>query len=1202
MNRLLAQISLLSLLSVSAYAQVSTGRLSGTVVDATGAAVPNATVNLTLADGAKPLASTITTSEGIFNFPTINPGVYSVEVESQGFTKFVTRDVRVAASQQLQLPTIKLEISATAQTVEITADVQNVQVANAENSTTITQQQIVSLPVLDRQVTNLLLTQPGVSSGRGPTVINGLRTSGTSVTQDGINIQDNFIRTNALDYIPTRVTIEQVQEVTVTSSNANTALGNGASQVVLVTPSGSNEYHGSAYWYNKNSYFGANDWFNNQAGVERSQLNQNQLGGSLRGRIIRDKLFFFTNYEAFRLREQSAVSRTILRPDARTGVFTYRDTAGQTRTLNLLQARGIQIDPYINGLIQQLPTNVNNPNVGDGLNTGGYLFNARDNTTRDAFIVRGDYYLNDRNLFTGVWRWNTDVVDRPDLGSFLTPVPPVYNDNTNKFLSTSWRWTASPTFINEVRYGFNLAPGLFATRTENPEFLPSNTATGGLVGGVFAQPVNGFLPQGRETNTYAIQDNATWTKGKHTMQFGFQSQLVRTSPFNDGGIVPAYTLGISAANTQGFVAADFPGGISAQQLTIANNLFAALGGYVSSANQTFNVTSRDSGFVRGATNLRELSFDTHAGYFQDNWRLHPRLTLTLGMRYEYYTRLDEKNGLFLIPRLSGNVVETLMNPNAVLDFAGGDTGRPYYKADTNNFAPNLGFAYDVFGDGRTAIRGGYSMSFINDDTITAVRNNLNTNNGLTSGLSITNQTGRLSTNRPQVPVPTFQVPLTQAQQWAASPTASIGLPNPDLATPVVHQWTFGIQHEIKNTVIEVRYVGNRAADLLRAYDWNQVNIYAGGFFEDFLRARNNGFLAQQRGLGFDPNFNANIPGSQQLTVFPQLGSAGLLNNATVRGLIQTGEPGSLAETYQSNRLNGPISFFPNPNALGANTINNDGYSLYNALQLDVRRRIRNGMQVQANYTFSKVLSNTIGNDQARFEPFLDINNPGLENARAPFDINHVIKANYVYQLPFGSGQRWSGNKFTNAVFGGWNLAGFIVYQSGTPFSVFSNRGTLNRSGLRATERNTASINGLSKAELDRIAGSIVMTGNGPFFINPAHIGSDGRGTAGDGLPAFQGQVFFNPDPGTVGNLQRRMFSGPWTFNWDASVLKTFRITESQSVEFRAEAFNVLNTPSFWVGNETTNSNRFNINNATFGRVTSTFNGPRVMQFGLYYRF
>ena len=253
--------------------------------------------------------------------------------------------------------------------------------------------------------------------------------------------------------------------------------------------------------------------------------------------------------------------------------------------------------------------------------------------------------------------------------------------------------------------------------------------------------MNTFLNQGRKTNTYSIQDNATWLKGKHEISFGFQSQILHATPFNDAGIVPTYTLGISSANTTGLTAADLPG-IRSTDLTTANNLYANLAGIVSTAAQTFNVTSTTSGFVPGATNLRQLTHSTWAGYVQDKWKVRPNLTLNLGVRYEYWTPLDEQNSLYLAPRLQNNDARaSVLDPNAVLDFIGGSAGRPFYKADKNNFAPNVGFAWDPFKDGKTSIRGGYMIAFVNDNMVTTVRNSVTTSSGLSFANTQSNLVG-----------------------------------------------------------------------------------------------------------------------------------------------------------------------------------------------------------------------------------------------------------------------------------------------------------------------------------------------------------------------------------------------------------------------------------------------------------------------------
>jgi hypothetical protein len=395
---------------------------------------------------------------------------------------------------------------------------------------------------------------------------------------------------------------------------------------------------------------------------------------------------------------------------------------------------------------------------------------------------------------------------------------------------------------------------------------------------------------------------------------------------------------------------------------------------------------------------------------------------------------------------------------------------------------------------------------------------------------------------------------------------------------------------VKQTVFELRYVGNHAPNLLRAFDYNQVVINENGFLADFNRARANAFASERAGLGFNPAYTG--PGSQPLTVFPRLANSAL-TNATVQLRLRQGEVGELATFYQQNGVNGPVNFYRNPNTLGANTIRNDGFSTYHALQFDVRRRVKN-LQFQFNYTFSKVLSDTAGDNENRFEPFLDFGNNSLEKARAPFDLTHAFKSNYSYTLPFGRNQRWlSSSKAVDYVLGGWMVTGVMSWQSGFPFSVFSERGTLNRAA-RSTTRNTATAV-FNKSKLDGEIFGLRKTGDGVFFVAPGARNTDGRGVGADGAPLFSGQAFINPDAGQVGALQRRMFSGPWNFNLNAGLVKRFSITEGQTLEVRGEAFNVTNTPGFAF-------NDMFVNSVNFGRITGVNIFARTMQFGLYYRF
>ncbi len=1191
MYRTCALAALVLFLQGPAKAQLS-GRISGSVVDASGASVPGAAVRLYLTGGKKPLLSTKTSNEGLYNLIGVRPTDYDLEVEASGFVRTTLRGIVVDAARETPVPQIKLELASVTQAVEVSAGTQGVEINNAEISDTISTDDIRNLPVLDRDPLALMQTQPGViSNGNTATVINGLRTSFSNMTLDGINIQDNYIRDNALDFTPNKLLLGQVRQMTLVTANANSAASGGATQAALATPSGTNGFHGEGLWDNRNSHFASNDWFSNQSGTPLPHLNQNQFGGSLGGPIKKDKLFFYLNYEGVRVNAQTASNTTILTSDARKGIFTYQDTGGTIRRVNLLTLRGITtLDPVIQNLLSQVPgaEKINNYETGDSTkallkNTAGYRFNQRDNNLRDNITGKLDYNFSTRHALSATYAWNRDNVDRPDAENDFALIPKVTNPNHSNLMALGWRWTPTGSLTNEVRGGFNLTWGYFGTSQQFGPYL--------LTGTLFSNPVNEFLPQGRTTNTYNLSDDAAYQHGRHYIQFGYWMQQVRVTSSDSAGTVPTYNLAMGTGQPA-IQRRELPGLSSQTDLDTADALLATLGGYIDSYNRTFQVTSRSSGFIPGAPYLRHFLLNNYALYVQDKWKASRTVSLTLGLRYELPGVLDEQNSLELQPAVVGNAAQTLLS-NATLNFAGGSIGSPYYHRDYKEFAPNIGLAWDIFGNGRTAFRAAYSISYVNDQAIVAPESMLEANSGLSQISSDSGLSNRVS-NLPPIPVPSYKIPLQLSDNYALNPFNTVGLVDPNLRRPRVQQWSAGIQHQFKQTVFEARYVGNHMTGGYRAFDFNQVVIRQNGFLPDFLRAQNNGFLALARNGVFSPGYNPAIPGSQPLTVFPKLVASGLLTDPTIQNLIQTGQVGELASLYQTNQLNGSVGFFQNSYTLGADMLTNFSSSSYNSFQLVARHRLQSGLSLEGNYTFSKVLSDADGDSQSRIQHFLDFNNPGIERSRANFDLTHMIKANGIYELPFGNGHRFHVRAGAwNRVIEGWKVSANMTWQSGAPFSVLSGRGTLNRASNFRSQYNTADT-GLTKSQLDNVV-NFQMTGNGPFIISQSAINpNNGTGVNDDGSQAFNGQVFFNPAAGTLGVLQRRLFDGPWFFGLDASILKTVVIREQQTLELRMDAFNLPNHPSFFAGDQ-------NINSTTFGVVPATF-GARLVQFGVHYRF
>jgi len=1242
--------------------QTPTASIVGTVLDPQGLPVEGANVALTN-QGTNYTYKTTTSSTGGYQFASIDPGLYRVTVETASFRTAVVQDIKLDAAANHSVAPITLEVGTTRESITVEAGAEVVNTTDTEVSSTVEKKQIDDLPILNRNPLALLGLEAGISqNGATPTVIDGQRSTYSNLTLDGINIQDNFIREGTLDFSPNLPFNSQAQEFTVINQNAGVEYGNGASQVSIVTPKGTNQYHGEGFWYYRTNAWAANNWFNGASGVPLPKLIQNQGGGNFGGPIIKDKLFVYGWYELLRLKNEVANETTVISPTIYDALassnptlpFTYTpvdakgnpDPAGR-KTVNLLNFTNNQgtnfnyaTDPTMLALIKQIPASLaNNTRVGDGVNLLGYQLNARNNNSLDNTGIRVDYDLNTHNTISGTFAWNRQLVDRPPptLAPFNSydVVPPVTNNDSTKFLSLAWRWSPTGSITNEARFGFNRAPAFFSTTQKFGSYILDDTTL------PFTGPNLNFLPQGRNTRTWTGLDNASFTKGNHTIKFGGSVSRVTVFTTSQFGIIPTYALGFSTANTDAFSPSDLPSSSNLYHAgtTDYNNAAALLtsaAGILSSVSQTYNATSQTSGFQAGAPENRNYRQNQYAIYAGDSWRISARLTLNYGLRWDYFGPVDEKDGLALLPVIpQGSTAQQTLLGNATVDFAGGNSRRGLYGGYWKAFAPNVGIAWDPFGNGKTAVRAGFSINYANDEFFTAANNAAAQNTGLSVtsqnpqlfGPTVTNPMGAQS-----VTAPPYQIPIDFNTNSINATNSGAGIGSlagyaidPNLKPPRVQQWNLSVQRDIGwNTSLQVSYVGNHGVGLFRAIDLNQLDLNAldingNNFFTDFQTARAFGFASLAAGNGFNPTSGCTggVTSTTCLPVFNLLFGGGINPGPgfipTFANLIQQGQIGDLIADYHAFEFDAAsypghanlINWFKNPYIMGADLLKNTSNSTYNAGIVEVRRRFSKGLYFQANYTFAKVMTDFSGS-QSQFQPFQDNARAFLEKSRAQFDITHAFKANFTYELPLGKGHRLFGSpgRALGLLVNGWQTGSIFTWQSGAPFSIVSQYATFNRGGSRSLA-NTA-VATLSHQQISGDLGTFRTTDGVVYIINPKLISPDGTGAPSSPqlsgcTPAVTGG-FCNPQPGEVGNLQQYAFSGPVYFDWDFTAAKDFNLTERIKLTFRSDAFNVLNHPVFQVPVDGNGMATFDINSTNFGQATSTLSVPRILQMSLRLKF
>jgi hypothetical protein len=1248
---LLAAVSVTGVL-----AQGTTGRLSGTVSGPDGA-LPGATVTATDNKTGKEV-TTVTNNEGNFLFPQLEFGTYTVKVTANGFKQYVANEVKVDVGRDYTLNPM-LEVGNIQESVTVTAGADVVTAGTAQISNTVSPQQILSLPLITRNPLSLTTLQAGVASNSANnTTINGMRTTFTNITRDGINIQDTFIRTNATDFAPGRPSVDDTGEFTISTGNQEADQGYGGAQIRLVTPRGTKDFRGALFAYNRNSEFAANSFFNNRNATAKPFRNRNQFGGKLSGPVpipafgtggkyfYKNKGFFFFAYEGIRDPVTAVATRTILTPSARGGAFTYtrtNDTAvtpfcpsqtiGSVCTIpDLLGwARSLggtftqvpaTVDPIVTArIISQLPT-TSNFTGGDGLNTAGYRLLRASNQTRDQYSTRIDVDMSERDSILGVYNYNKETNLRPDVDTTkFTTIPGVTQYSENIQFTMAYRRVFTSSIVNEFRGGIFTSVVPF----DSTDPLPTYFITPTLV----TNPENPFRDQGRTTKAFNFQDNADWVWKNHTFRFGGQVQIFRVNAYNDVANLPTVTMGTGTATPQ-FGTANFTsiGGINTTQLGTANGLLALLGGGFTTVAQSFNLRDTSSGFVRDATTFTPFRYENHSFYIADRWLVGKGLTLNLGARYELFPALRLNNGIALEPVFQdiNNPIGSLLNPNGTYNFIGGNSGRrnAYYKTDYDNLAPNLGIAWSpdfekgvgsfLFGGaGKSVIRAGYSHVYGNDSIVTSINNAAANNAGAArTGVTLANLNGRLQAGVPTVPLPTFTTPPRTYIQ-----NNDVGLGNffgvvygidPNIQTPRIEQYNVGFQREFfGNTAFEIRFVGTRSDNLARGVDLGQIEIFNNGFFADFQRARanflltGNAFCASAGCQPLSIFLNANTPGAGRLVV-----GTGGLSLTTFNNNLTNGTPADLAVAFVNNTAN--INNMPTVASPGniprINFLPNPGTGIIDYFVNDGRYNY-NSVQFEVRRRFANGLyfqgnytfSKNLTDAVGTSQALLEpyLDNNNKQWDKARADFDQTHVFNFNGIYHLPFGK---GKMFLNQ--GGWVDKVFGGFEL-SGLVQWNSGAPITIVDTRGTYnrsgrsgRQTAS-SSLTNDEIRALAG--IYEANGRiYWINPSVINTNGQASGGFGAATFAGQAFFNVQPGQTGNMARAIFDGPSYFNINAALLKNIRFSETMRVQLRMEAFNLLNNV-----NLVQNTTFANINSTSFGQITGEF-GPRQIQFAARFEF
>jgi hypothetical protein len=1236
------------LLAVAAIAQVQNGQFTGTVTDPSGAAIANAKVTAT--NPATNYAQTTTTnSSGQFTIRELPPGRYDLTVSAPGFRDFSNKGVTANAGVVTRADA-KMLVGQAKEVVEVSGEASTITTDDSRLSTTVDSALIANLPLNGRNVYDLMQQAPGAVNVDGVLTENGHDTVVNGLREDFNGFLVNGSSNKGLSGGPMNTPIEDtVQEFQLLTLNQSAQYGNSAGSITnLVTKSGGNAIHGSVWEFLRNDKLDANTFFANQQNFARPPLHFNQFGGTIGGPIVKDKVFYFFSYQGDRFKTSTLPSPTVAEgPEFRQAVINAgglapggQESVGQLMYSNFapnvqgtpaftvgeyfgncLSGTGFGVDANGDCTNPDFasaeafftdPSNYGDPNIATRMQT---LFNALDpnmpmlyqtiniqktNNLGNLFdgneaSGRLDFNASDKDRIFAQFNWSRQNTLTPAVNSrgFTNPTRFIAPNGT-----INWTHTFGPKVINEARAGYS---GSYSRYIPSIPGVPS-IYIGDYAGTMGFGSYNGY-PQFFKEHIYNYADMVSINHGNHNIKIGGEVRRnIENSEFNVAR--PSYYF-----YDPFFFSVDAPYGM---------------------------VAGVDPGFVSQslaqlATNKRHWRNIEFGSFVQDDWKVTKRLTLNLGLRYDLFQRHHENGDLATTFVLGpgNNMIDNITtgagqihDANAPVGSAGCPSGvlgpdgvhtidqlsvlagvcgpggfaaaKSLGKGDHNNLGPKVGFAYDMFGDGKTALRGGFGISYegtlynpLSNSRWNPPYYSFNQSLDFATGTGCGTVTGCLVYYGPQpalgttgysTAAPSFAGPPdpnnfqgTDTVYTAVGNISGWNPANRDQANltgiifpqgvrdPYVYNYYFGVQHEIApKLALEVNYVGTAAHKLFRA---EQVNRIPGGSL----------CLIGYGACSRDTSNTALVNGVPCTTdrfgrfLCSQLDAAGVTNTT-----------GRLNPNY------GKLRVWEN--------VNN---SIYNSLQIGLTRQMSHGMQASLHYTWGHALDNgstwhsgaTSSNHEGAGEGYSsDQTMPQLDRGNSIFDMRHTITFNYVLELPFFK----NGSGAVHAILGGWQFNGSGSYHTGAHWEPFCH-GSRSRcdfnNDFEANDRPDSTIASFSGADHN-------MWANGWAAGDPTWCYTNcATGVTG---------VFSRPSAGNTGTLGRNTFTGPGFMAWNPSLFKNFKITEKTDLQFRAESFNILNHTNFKLPGAESQFHD-SIRDTTFGQAGGTFNA-RNLQFGLKLSF